>query len=585
MSRTFRIKMLVVMALATVFSNSFAAPKQDHARGRLIIETKAGLSEASLDTILKPHGGKKKKLGQSHLYMVSLPNNASETAVANMLARNPALKFAELDQKVQINASSNDPYLGNLWHLPKVGAMEAWDVTQGAGVTIAILDSGVLTTHPDLIDNMVGGYNTVDQNTNVADVCGHGTAVAGVAAATVNNATGVAGIAGKSKIMPIRIAHYDSTNGCYAYFSTVASGLIWAADNGARVANVSYSGVGGSSSVMSAANYMKSKGGLVFISAGNSNIDENVTNDGSMNAVSATDSNNNKAYFSSWGNFVTLAAPGVGIMTTNRSGGYSSWNGTSFSSPLVSGVAALVMSARPELTGDQVQSILFSTATDLGAAGKDPIFGYGMVNAADAVIAARNFVIPKDTTAPTVSVVKPGNTVSGLVSVTVNANDNVGVTSVDLMVNGTVVTSDTTSPFVFSWDSTTAANGTAVLRAIAYDAAGNAGTSAPVSVNVSNMTSSVPNDTTPPVVTINNPVSGSVSGNVSISVSATDNAGPAGLTLVIEIDDVVKAQGTGGSLSSNWNTKKVKSGWHTITATAKDASGNISESSVSVYIR
>jgi hypothetical protein len=410
--------------------------------------------------------------------------------------------------------------------------------------------------------------------------------VAGVAAATANNATGVTGVAGAARLMPIRVAYSDTT-GCMAYYSTIASGLTYAADNGARVANVSYSGVAGSSAIMSAAKYMKSKGGLVFVSAGNNNVDENITSDGSMVVVSATTTGDTKASFSSWGNFVTLSAPGTGIMTTDKSGGYSTWQGTSFSSPLSAGVAALIMSARPDLSSAQVESLLYSTAVDLGAAGRDPVFGYGRVNAAAAVRAAASFVVPPDTTTPAAVLNAPlgGSTVSGLVPVTVNASDNIAVVRVDLMVNGTVVATDNAAPFTFSWDSTGIANGKASMSAVAYDAAGNAGMSAAVSINVSNVTTSVAKDTTPPVVTITNPTGGTVAGNVSVSVNATDNAGASGIKMTLAIDGVTKAQGSGGSLGYNWNTKKAVAGTHAITVTAIDAAGNASTASVNVTSR
>ncbi|WP_229411079.1 MULTISPECIES: S8 family serine peptidase [unclassified Massilia] len=578
----------VIGALMAASGASMAAPKDAYARGRVIIEARPGLSDTALDNILKEHGGKRRKLGQSRMYVVDLPGNASETAVAAALSHRPELKFAELDRVVQATATANDPYLGSEWHLTQVGATSAWDTTQGAGVTIAILDSGINVNHPDLVSRLVPGYNFYNNNTDLTDVCGHGTAVAGVAAASTNNATGVAGVAGAARLMPIRVAFSDSTTGgCTAYYSTIASGLTYAADNGARVANISYGGVAGSSTIMSAAKYMKSKGGLVFVSAGNSNIDENISTDGSMIAVSATTTNDAKASFSSWGNFVTLSAPGTGIISTDRNGGYSTWQGTSFSSPLSAGVAALVMAARPDLSGEQVQSILYSTAVDLGAAGLDPVFGYGRVNAAAAVRAAASFVVPADTTAPTASLAAPlaGSTVSGAVPVTVNASDNVGVARVDLVVNGTVVATDTTAPFSFSWDSTGVANGKVSVSAVAYDAAGNAGSASAVSVNVSNVTTSVAKDTTAPVVTITNPTGGTVNGNVSVSVNATDNAGAAGIKLTLAIDGATKAQGTGGSLGYNWNTKKIAAGTHTITVTARDAAGNTSTSSVNVSSR
>jgi len=575
-----------ILAALGVSASAAAAPKDGYARGRVIVEARAGLSDADVDKIAKEHGGKRRKLGQSRLYVIDLPPNASETAVVAQLSHRPELKFAELDRIVKSTATVNDPYQGNEWHLAKVNAAGAWDTTSGSGVTIAILDSGINVAHPDLKDRLVPGYNFYSNNTDVSDVCGHGTAVAGVAAASSNNALGVAGVAGAARIMPLRVAYSDST-GCYAYYSTIADALTYAADNGARVANVSYGGVAGSVTVQSAARYMKSKGGLVFVSAGNNNIDENITTDGSMVAVSATDSADNKASFSSWGNFVSLSAPGTGIWTTNNAGSYSSWNGTSFSSPLSAGVAALVMAARPDLDAAQAEAMLYSTAVDLGSAGRDPVFGYGRVNAAAAVSAAVAYVPPPDTTAPLASIAAPlaGSSVSGLVPVSVNASDNVGVARVDLSVNGSVVATNNSAPFSFSWNSADTANGSATVMAIAYDAAGNAGRSAAVQVKVANATTSVPGDTTPPVVSIENPVSGAVSGNVSVSVRASDNAGVAGISTTLAIDGAVKAQGKGGSLSYNWNTKKTGSGAHLITATATDAAGNKSSTSVNVTVR
>jgi len=148
-----------------------------------------------------------------------------------------------------------------------------------------------------------------------------------------------------------------------------------------------------------------------------------------------------------------------------------------------------------------------------------------------------------------------------------------------------VVATQTSAPFSFSWDSAGSANGAASLRAMAYDAAGNAGSSAAVSVTVSNTITSVASDITPPTVAINNPVAGAVSGSVSVGVSASDNAGAAGIKTTLSIDGTVVAQGSGGSLGYNWNSRKVAAGTHIIKATARDAAGNTSSTSTSVTTR
>jgi thermitase len=322
----------------------------------------------------------------------------------------------------------------------------------------------------------------------------------------------------------------------------------------------------------------------VFVSAGNAGIDENIAPTTSMIAVSATQQNDVKTSWSSYGSFVALSAPGAGIWTTSKGGIYQAWTGTSFSSPLAAGVAALMMAAQTSLDGSRIEQLMFSTALDLGAAGRDPLYGHGRVDAAAGVKAAATPAVTPDTQPPTSSIVAPlaGSTVSALVAVDVSASDNVGVTRVELRVNDTLVALDDAEPYFFSWNSAGVPNGMANLTATAYDFAGNAGSSATVAVNVANATTPVTEDTTAPLVTITNPSAGSVYGTVTVSVSASDNSGAAGISQTLYIDGALRAAGTGDSLAYSWNTRKVKAGIHTLQAVAKDAAGNISTTSVQV---
>lgn len=557
-----------------------AAPgAEQYAHGRILVMPRAGLSADEFAKVLAPHGGRGRKVGQSDLHIVDLPGNASEKAVIERLSKNPHVKFAELDRLVQSNFVPNDPYFGSEWHLNKINAPAAWDLGQGSGVTIAILDSGVDGSHPDLAAQMVPGYNFFDNNTNTTDVFGHGTAVAGVAAAASNNGAGVAGVAGQAKIMPIRVS---DTNG-WAYISMITQGITYAADHGARIANASFVGIAGSASVQNAAQYMKNKGGLVFVSAGNNGVDENVTPTTTLIPVSATDEWDNRASWSSYGSFVALSAPGI-TYTTSRGGSYQQWMGTSFSSPLSAGVAALMMSAQPSLDAVQVEKLMYATAVDLGAPGRDIYFGYGRVDAGAAVKAAAGTVIAVDAQPPSVAIsnLAASSTVSGVVPVNASATDNVGVVRVELKVNGNTVAVDNTAPYAFSWDSAGTANGMASLVAYAYDAAGNVAASSAVSVNVANNVPLVKNDTTPPKLRIANPMSGKVNGNVTVSTSADDDSGGAGIRQFLYVDGVLVAKGSGASLAYNWNSKKVAKGTHTIEATAMDAAGNTATTSVSV---
>lgn len=545
--------------------------------GRILVMPRAGLADAALAGILKEHGGGKgRRIGASALHIVDLPAGNEKGAV-DRLARHPHIKFAELDRRIAPGFASNDPYFGSQWHLGHIGASTAWDAARGDGVTIAILDTGVDPAHPDLAPRMVAGWNVYENNANTADVYGHGTQVAGTAAAMLGNGIGVSGVAGNARIMPIRISAGDGS----ATYSAMAQGLTWAADHGARVANISYVAAG-SASVNSAASYMKSKGGLVVTAAGNYSVDANIAPTSAMIPVSATDGADAKTSWSSFGSFVAMAAPGAGIYTTTNGGGYGSVSGTSFASPVTAGVVALMMSANPALSSNGIESLLYSTAVDLGAAGRDPYFGHGRVNAAAAVQAAIGSVTVADRTAPVATVASPlgSATVSGLVAVNVQASDNVGVVKVELRSNGALVASDSSEPYLFTWDSTSVANGMATLVATAYDAAGNAGSSVNVAVNVAN---TLVVDTTPPTLRISQPVDGArVSGNLSISVDATDDMGSAGLRQSLFIDGKNVASAVGAVLSYRWNTRKASSGVHLIQAVAQDAAGNSTTRSVQV---
>jgi subtilisin family serine protease len=553
---------------------------ESFAAGRILVMPRAGMPDGALAAILKEHGGgKARRVGQSELRIVDLPPGLEKQSVEK-LARHPHIEFAELDEIVPLGAS-NDPYFGSQWHLPKTRDDAAWSISAGEGVTIAILDTGVDVSHPDLKDRMVAGYNFYNGNSDSSDVYGHGTAVAGTAAASLNNGTGVASPAGAAWIMPLRISAADGS----ASYSTMATALNWAADKGARIANLSYQKACGSASVQSAANYMRSKGGLVVVSAGNSGVQEAFAASDALICVSATDASDSRASWSSYGAYVDVAAPGAGIYTTTRGGGYGAWNGTSFSSPLTAGILAQMMSANPSLPAGDVQQLLYSTAVDLGASGADTQYGKGRVDAYAAVQAALNATTFVDAQVPSAAIVNlvASSTVSGLVAVDVSASDNKGVVRVDLLFNGSKVGSDSTAPFAFSWDSSKVPNGMAELKAVAVDAAGNAGTSAGVSVNVSNAPVSMVSDTTPPTVGVSNPGNGStVTGTVSIKVNASDNLGTAGISQVLYINGKQVASASGGSLSYGWNTRKAKPGTYTIQATARDAAGNTSSDTVTV---
>jgi hypothetical protein len=292
------------------------------------------------------------------------------------------------------------------------------------------------------------------------------------------------------------------------------------------------------------------------------------------------------ASWSNYGSVVAMSAPGVGIWTTRSGGGYGASSGTSFAAPITAGAIALVMSAKPSLPNTQVESLLYSTATDLGGAGRDIYYGYGRVNADAAVQAAAGPVPTVDKTAPQVAIAAPlgSSTVSGVVSVDATASDNVGVARVELRVNGATVATDTAAPFSFAWDSSKVANGMANLSAVAFDAAGNSASSAVVAVNVANASAPPATDTTKPVINIVSPADGSkVSGSVSIKVTVTDNSGSSGVKQSLYVNGKTMVQNLkSGTLTYTWNSATALPGTYKIKVTAVDASGNRSDSAVFV---
>ncbi len=568
-----------------VTPSAFSTGHSPYVEDELLVQPKAGVSEAKSSQILSEQGATEfDEIPQIRVKVIKVPAHALEKVKA-ALAHNPHINFVENNNFIEPMLMPNDPSFTSEWHLTKISAPQAWDISRGsAGVTIAILDSGVDPTHPDLAGKLVGGYNFMANNTDTHDVYGHGTKVAGSAAAIDNNGIGVAGVAWESPIMPLVVA--DSTG--YATWSALASATTWAADRGVRVMNMSFASTSGSSTLQNAINYAWNKGALIFASAGNYSTSTPYFPASGQNviAVSATTSTDSLASWSNYGNWVTMSAPGDSILTTTNGGGYGTVSGTSFSSPIAAAVAALVIGTNPSLTNVQVAQILKDNADDLGTASFDPYFGYGRVNAYKSVVAASAATPAVDTTPPTASIVSPstGATVSGTTSVNVSASDNVGVTKVQLYINGGLFATDTTGPYSFSWDTSTYSNGTYDIVAYAYDAAGNIGQSSHISAYVSNaIVPPSPTDTTPPVVSFSVPASNSTIGKkVTITVNATDNVGVARIELYI--DGTLKSSVSGSTnLTYSWNTLRASSGAHTIVAKAYDAAQNVGTTTMTLY--
>jgi thermitase len=307
------------------------------------------------------------------------------------LAR-PGVAYAEPNYIVRALETPNDPGFGNQWGLSMIDAPGAWDVTHGSSsVIIAIVDSGIDGTHPDLSGKVLAGWNFVSSGAIPAnrnsDDYGHGTHVAGIAAAITNNGVGVAGLAWNSRLMPVKVL--DS--GGSGTDANVALGIHYAADHGAQVINLSLGGPDASYTMHEAVDYALAHGCLLPTAAGNSGGLQNLPEYGILYpaqyamAIGATDFSDRRASFSKYGPQMSVAAPGVGIYSTWTGGSYAYESGTSMAAPHVSGLAALLWGICPADSNAHVRQVIEDTAVDLGTTGWDEKYGYGRIDAQKAV--------------------------------------------------------------------------------------------------------------------------------------------------------------------------------------------------------
>ncbi|GIW12168.1 MAG: hypothetical protein KatS3mg061_3225 [Dehalococcoidia bacterium] len=302
----------------------------------------------------------------------------------------------------------NDPAFqaGQQYGLSRIRAPEGWGYSTGSeSIIIAIVDTGVDLSHPDLASKILPGYDFVNADLTPQDDHGHGTHVAGIAAAITNNGLGIAGVSWGARVLPVKVLDARGSG----YTSDVAAGIVWAADRGARVINLSLGGPA-STTLQEAVNYAVGKGALVVAAAGNSgNSTPNYP--GAYPAaisVAATDSTNRRASFSNFGPFVDLAAPGVSIYSTVPTGscdlchpsGYRALSGTSMATPMVAGVLAILAGLAPEASPAGLRAAVEQSALDLGPAGRDDEYGFGLVQLDAAIRTLRPDLAPAPTATP-----------------------------------------------------------------------------------------------------------------------------------------------------------------------------------------
>ncbi|WP_298818629.1 S8 family peptidase [Chloroflexus sp.] len=315
-----------------------------------------------------------------HTYLMRLPAGSSAEQFSRAAQRLSGVIYAVPDYERTLAYTPNDTLREQQWALGTIGAYEAWNITTGGSIVIAVIDTGIDAGHPELSGRILSGFNAITGNTDTTDDNGHGTAVAGLIAAAGDNGIGISGICWGCMILPVKACFRNGR----CRDSSVISAIRWATDNGARIINLSLGGTINSPALQDAVRYATERGVLIIAASGNERTEGNGPSYPAAYpetvAVGATGYSDEVTSFSNTGPYLDLVAPGVDIVTTLPGSNYAIANGTSFASPLVAGAAALVMTVRPDLSSHDIRCILSISADDRGAPGHDDEYGYGRLN-------------------------------------------------------------------------------------------------------------------------------------------------------------------------------------------------------------
>ena len=401
----------VVLSLIPVFEVSAGSPtlsasnpvtSRDAAPGEILVKFKPRVGVASVQSANNRVGAQKtneiKKLG---IQQVKLPPGMRVSEAIAKYKKMADVEYAEPNYvRKAFAVTPNDPYYSQQWGLNNINAPGAWDTTTGnPNVVIAIIDTGVDYNHEDLAGKVILGPNYVNTDSagnptyDPIDDNGHGTEVAGIAAAVTNNSIGIAGVSWGSKILAIKALDKSGTG----YDSDIAKGIVYAADHGAKIINLSLGGPNNSRVLADAIEYAHENNCVITAAGGNEaqsgNTVEYPAAYPGVIAVAATGSNNDWASYSNYKWYIDVAAPGGDGYPNDSSHGilscypdylgpkYLSDQGTSMATPFVSGLVALVAAEYPDRTADQITRSIEELSTDLGTPGRDDYFGYGLINA------------------------------------------------------------------------------------------------------------------------------------------------------------------------------------------------------------
>jgi len=412
--KTIRCAFCVAYALFCADGSAFAAASNEHPAKEIIVRFKHGtLSESRKLSVLARCGAGRITASYKNIFkIVEVPEGTMDEKLSALL-KMPEIAYAEPNYTVRALSFPDDTYYGLQWNFSLINLEQAWAVSAGQGVTVAVLDSGVSPYGRDGFGTrLLPGYNAfLNREARWEDFNYHGTHVAGTIGQETNNGIGVAGIACSAGILPVKVLNRAG----FGTIAAVASGIRWAADHGARIINMSLGDSESSQTLYDAVTYAYGRGVVLVAAAGNESGASElapVSYPAAYEQVIAVGSigyGGERAYYSNGGPELDLVAPGGDTSSDADNDGHVDgilqetffeylgfvryalgWNyfflqGTSMASPHAAGVAALVCSLHPDWGPDEVREALTTTAVDLGAPGRDDSYGYGLIDAAAAV--------------------------------------------------------------------------------------------------------------------------------------------------------------------------------------------------------
>jgi serine protease len=364
-----------ILACAAALAALFVAAAPASAHDRLVVGLRAGVHADRLASVADARV-------IPRLNAVSIVPLGGTAQVARRLRRSPLVRYVEVDGQVHALESAPDPGRPGQWGLDAVGAPLAWGVSRGAGIVVAVVDTGIAPA-PDLEGRLLAGWNVIDASTDAVDDNGHGTHVSGTIGENADNGLAEAGLAPEVSLLPVKVLDASGSG----TDSDVAAGIVYAADHAARVINLSLGGASSSRVLSDAVKYATAHGVLVVAAAGNESGPVGYpARIATVLGVGAVDSSLARASFSNTGSGLDIVGPGVDIVQQTLGDSPGSFadatlSGTSMATPFVTAAAALVFALNPKATPAAVARTLERTAQDLGAPGRDDDTGYGLVRA------------------------------------------------------------------------------------------------------------------------------------------------------------------------------------------------------------